>query len=126
MSRASTDTLLSLDRFATIFGWEPPAFNQGVSSIIFPGNAACEPVYQYSWQRHDAVAREDIALEIAQAEQDIANFLGWWPAPRWIAQDVKMYPRFHRPEYYNIGGGNVRGQRKSIKAAKEATIQVVD
>ena len=117
MARASTPTLLALDRFSAVLGWSPPAFNQGVSNIIFPGDTSCGPVFQYSYQYHDSVAREDIALEIAQAEQDIANFLGWWPAPRWIAQDVKMYPRFHRPEFYNIGGGNVRDQRKSIKAA---------
>lgn len=117
MARANTSTLLALDRYASVLGWEPPAFNQGVSNVIFSGDTACGPIYQYSWQYHDSVAREDIALEIAQAEQDIANFLGWWPAPRWIAQDVKMYPRFHRPEFYNIGGGNVRDQRKGIKAA---------
>lgn len=117
MARASTPTLLSLDRFAAVLGWVPPAFNQGVSSYIFPDNQNCQVIYQYAWQSHDAVSREDIAREIALAEQDIANYMGWWPAPTWIAQDVKMYPRFHRPEFYNIGGGNVRDQRKSVKAA---------
>lgn len=91
MARASRPTLLSLDRFAAILGLVPTAFNQGVSEVIFPGNASCDPWFQYSFQRHDAVAREDVALEIEQAEQDIANFLGWWPAPRWIAQDVDKH-----------------------------------
>jgi hypothetical protein len=116
MARASTPTLLSLDRYAQILGIAPPAFNTGVSNIIFPGDLACHTWYQYEWQAHDAVSREEVAREIAIAEQDIANFMGWWPAPRWIAQDVKMYPRFHRPEYYSGGGINLRGQLKSIKA----------
>ena len=117
MSRASTDTLLPLDRYAAVLGLVPPAFNQGSSSIIFPGDTNCNLIFQYAWQYNDAVAREDIAREIAMAEQDIANYMGWWPAPRWIAQDVKMYPRFHRPEYYSAHGVNVRYQGKSIKAA---------
>jgi len=116
MARASTPTLLSLDAFAAVLGWSPPAFNQGTSNIIFP-NQNCQVIRQYAWQYADAVSREEIAREIAQAELDIANYLGWWPAPRWIAQDVKMYPRFHRPDYWQVGGANVRGQRKSIKAA---------
>jgi hypothetical protein len=62
----------------------------------------------------DRVAREDLALAIAQAERDIADQLKWWPAPIWIEQEVHMYPRYHRPEFYNIGGHNVRGQNKSV------------
>ncbi|KPL17778.1 MAG: hypothetical protein AMJ93_14635 [Anaerolineae bacterium SM23_84] len=115
MARASIDTLLSLDRWASVIGYAPPAFNGSVSNIIFPGNVACRTIFQHPWQDHDAVSREEIAREIAMAEQDIANYLGWWPAPRWIAQDVKMYPRFHRPEYYSGGGVNVRYQMKSLK-----------
>jgi hypothetical protein len=117
MARASTDTLLSLDRFASIIGYAPPAFNSSYSNIIFPGELACRALWQHEWQDHDAVSREEIAREIAIAEQDIANFMGWWPAPRWIAQDVKMYPRFHRPEYYEGGGVNNRGQLKGIKTS---------
>jgi len=115
MARASTDTLLSLDRYAAILGYAPTSFNSGASDVIFPGDLACRSLWQYEWQDHDAVSREEIAREIAIAEQDIANYMGWWPAPRWIAQDVKMFPRFHRPEYYNVGGLNVRFQLKGIK-----------
>ena len=116
MARASTPTLLSLDRFAQILGYPPTAFNSGVSDVIFPANMACKTFWQHEWQDHDAVSREEIAREIAIAEQDIANYMGWWPAPRWIAQDVKMVPRFHRPEYYSVGNMNVRFQLKGIKA----------
>ena len=116
MARASTPTLLSLDRYAAILGYPPAAFNSGVSDVIFPANLACRTIFQHEWQDHDAVSREEIAREIDLAEQDIANYMGWWPAPRWIAQDVAMYPRFHRREYYSGQGLNVRYQLKSIKA----------
>ena len=116
MARASTDTLLSLDRYAAIMGIPPPSFNQGASATIFPAGSGCSQVwYQYSWQNHDAVSREDLALEIANAEQDIAQVLGYWPAPKWIAQEAHRYPRHHRPDVYGISGKNVRGQRKGIR-----------
>lgn len=117
MARASTPTLLSLDRYAQILGITPAHFNQGVSGTVFPLSNNCPDVwYQHGWQNVDAVSREDLALEIANAERDIAEYLGWWPAPIWIAQDVAMYPRWHRPEVYGVGGMNTRGQMKSIKA----------
>ena len=115
MARASTPTLLSLDGFSQVLGYPPTAFNQGTSNIIFPASMACKTFYQYEWQSHDAVGREEIAREIEIAERDLANYMGWWPAPKWIAQDVKMYPRFHRPEYYSGAGVNVRFQLKSLK-----------
>ena len=115
MARASTPTLLSLDHFATILGYAPPSFNSAYSNFVFPGDLACRTIWQYEWQSHDAVSREEIAREIEIAERDIANYMGWWPAPKWIAQDVKMYPRFHRPEYYSGAGVNVRFQLKSLK-----------
>lgn len=117
MTRASTDTLLSLDRYQQIIGYAPPAYASAYSNIIFPADVACAFLWQHEWQGHDAVSREEIAREIAIAEQDIANYMGWWPAPRWIAQDVKMEPRFHRPEYYDRSNFNVRFQRKGIKAS---------
>lgn len=117
MTRASTYTLLSLDRYAGIVGITPAHFAGGVSGTVFPLTNRCSDVWaQYSWQASDAVSREDLALEIANAEQDIANVIGWWPAPTWIAQEVHDYPRHHRPEVYALGGVNVRGGRKSVTA----------
>lgn len=117
MARASIPTLLALDRWASILGVAPAHFNQGVSAIVFPLTNSCPDVYyQYSWQATGSVSREDLALEIANAERDIAEAIGWWPAPTWIAQDVAMYPRHHRRDLYNLGGTNVRGQLKSVEA----------
>lgn len=116
MARASTPTLLALDRYAKILGIVPAHFNQGVSSTVFPFGGSCTQVwYQYAWQALDRISREDLAFQISIAEREIADQLKWWPAPIWIEQEVHMYPRYHRPEFYNIGGHNIRGQNKSIR-----------
>ena len=116
MSRASTPTLLSLDRWASILGVVPAHFNTGVSGTVFPFTSQCTQVWwQYAWQSVDRVSREDLALEIALAEREIAEQLRWWPAPVWIAQDVEMYPQFHRPDYWSSGAVNVRAAHKSIR-----------
>jgi hypothetical protein len=96
-------------------GFSPAHWSQGTSDIVFPMDSCTNVVFQYAWQNANAVGREDVAREIAQAEYEIASYLGWWPAPTWVAQDVKMYPRPHRPDVYEVGGWNVRYQSKSIK-----------
>src|SRR5512139_3085186 len=116
MARASTWTLLALDRYAQIMGAAPAHFNQGVSTTVFPLTGSCSDVwYQWPWQRDDAVSREDLAMEIASAERELADYLGWWMAPVWTAQEVHSYPRHHRPDVYSIGGYNLRGQGKSVR-----------
>lgn len=97
MARASTETLLALDRFARIMGITPPHFNQACGAVIFPISGGCNSIwYQYSWQRMDQVGREDLALEISAAENEIARQLGYWPAPRWTYQELRLPTYFHR------------------------------
>ena len=116
MARASTPTLLALDYYSAILGIPPAAFNQGISDVMFPLTAKCPQIWmQYSWQRYDSVSREDLALELANAERDIADVMGWWPGRIWIEQEVHRYPQYHRRDMYGIGGRNVRSQGKSIK-----------
>ena len=118
MAIAETQTLLSLEKYASLLGIVPGHFNQGTSDIIFPYTGQCSGVwFQMAYQNFDAVSREDLAIEIANAEEDIAEQLGYWPAPRWTAQNVKQYPRFHRPDLYQGGGMNVRGAFKSVSAS---------
>mgnify|MGYP001080182965 CR=1 FL=1 len=117
MARASTPTLLSLDQWASIIGINPMHFNQGTSADIMPLNNTCNDLFfQFSWQHVSATSREDMAREIAKAEHDLAEYLGWPVAPMWIEQDVKMNPRFHRPEYWSTGNYNNRYAHKAIKS----------
>lgn len=109
-------TLLPLSRYARILGINPVHFQGGYGDNVFPLTNRCSDCWpRYSWQNTDSVSQMDLALEIQNAEREIAEQLGWWVAPMWIGQEAHKYPRFHRPEYYEVGGYNLRGQHKSIK-----------
>ena len=126
MARASTPTLLSLDRWARIMGVSPVHFNggDGNSINIFPLRKNCNDFWpQYDWQYNDRLSREDLARAIESAEQDIARAVGYFPAPTWIAQETHRYPRHHRRDVWQFGGRNVRGAGKSVKLEHGKFIQ---
>jgi hypothetical protein len=116
MARASTLTLLSLDQYSALLGINPAHFNQGATATVMPvKNNPCNDIWhQHSWQAYDRVAREDLAYAIHNAEEDIARYLRYWPAPQWVAEEVKPYPRHHRPDVIAAGGLDGRGYWKSI------------
>lgn len=117
MARASIYTLLSLDRFAKIFGISPLHFNQASTPDIDPEVfkiTNCSGVwFQYDWQKFDQVSREQIAEKIKGAEDEIAKVIKYHPAPVWIAKEQHAYPRPYRREYYGVGT-NIRHQMKSV------------
>ena len=117
MAEPLTNTLLGIHRYAKILGINPAHFAGGAGGTVFPVmNNACEDVWpRYSWQASDRVSHEELALEIHNAERDIAAVLGYFPAPTWIEEEVQPYPRYHRRDAYNVGMSNVRGQLKSLK-----------
>jgi len=124
MARASIYTLLSLDRYAKILGINPVHFSGATAGEYFPLRNRCSDIWlQHGWQFADAVSREDLALAIRDAELDIANELGFWPAPAWTVQEIRQYPRHHRHDVYRSGGRNVRGQMLSIMAEYGKIIQ---
>ena len=99
-------------------GINPAHFNQATGGATYmPVHNSCSNVwYQEDWHNADQVSRESLALEIHNAEMDIARELGFFPAPTWIAQDVRDYPRYYRPEAIRYGGWDVRGYTIGIKA----------
>jgi hypothetical protein len=123
MARASTITLLSLDRFARIMGLNPAHFNGAAGANIMPTSGHCNDIWhQMAWQNADAVSREDLALAIHDAEEDMASVLGYYPAPKWIAKEMHRYPRHYRRDAWG-NGRNVRGDSKSIIAKRGKFIQ---
>jgi len=119
-------THLSLSRFARIMGISPAHFFGGtavnLNPQIFPVRS-CSGVWQkYSWQDADRVSRFDIAVEIANAEREISEFMGYWPSPRWITEEKHVYPSFHRPEYRGTGT-DVSGRLKAIDTSTGKVIE---
>jgi len=117
MATASIYTGLSLNRYASILGINPMHFAGASADEYFPLRTRCSDIWQqHSWQFADSVSREDLALAIDEAEQDIARELGFWPYPKWFAQEVHQTPRFHRREYFRQRGFGVRAVRTSVTA----------
>lgn len=109
MARATTRTLIPLDRAAEILGIEPNHFNGVVSDYGVPNRNACDDVwYQYAWQNASKFSREDLAYVLHQAEEEVATELGFYPTPVWIQNEEHEIEGSYRTELYNtrntIGG----------------------
>lgn len=118
MARASTWTLLSLDRYFQLMGLNPSHANGGATGTTMAvSRNACQDVWtQHPWQGVGRVSREDLAEAIADAERDIAGVLGWWPAPVWTVEDQQPYPRHYRPEVWSYNSANARGMMQPVRA----------
>lgn len=116
MARASTPTLLSLERFFQILGINPAHGNGAANSTVMPYSSCCEDIwYQFDWQFKDRVSREALAYAIAQAERDIAEVLGYWPAPTWTVEEVRQYPMHYQSDVVQYGMLDARGLPKALK-----------
>lgn len=115
MARASVKTWLPLERWAEIVGLNPLHFNQLNSATLMPNNVCGDSWFQYSWQHSDRVGREDIAMAIQQAEQEIAQEVGFNLLPDWIAEERLTYPQPFVPGVYNLYGLNPRGMLNSVE-----------
>lgn len=110
-------TILSINQFAKIMGINPAHFWQATAISTVPSRMpvdSCGSIYhQYPWQDSDKISRYDIAIEIAKAESDIANALGYWPGPWWIQEEQHEYIKHHRRDLFG-GGGDSRYLYKAM------------
>ncbi len=100
--RAEPTTLLCLADFAKILGLDPLHFAGGYSTLR-PEPTCTDVWFQYDWQNADLVSRHQVATVIHEAEQDIADALGYWPAPTWLYEEIKEYPRLYRRDLTGMG-----------------------
>jgi hypothetical protein len=115
MARASTLTLIPLDRVAQVLNIEPLHFNTVVSSYGIENRNACDDVwYQYDWQMAGRFSREELARVIREAETVTAKHLGYYPVPTWIEQEEHDIISAYRQERYNYR--NAVGGRRSFFA----------
>jgi len=99
LARASTHTLLPLDTWAKIMGFNPWQFNQVGKDLPKKITTQCSNVwYQYQWQE-DFLSREEIANAIQSAEELIADKVDFYPAPKYITNELvePRQPRDHGP-----------------------------
>lgn len=129
MAIATTPTLLSLDRFAKIVGLSPVHFNGADAGHFFPQRTECKDVWsQWAWQTAaELVSREEIAAEIAKAESDLKESLGYSLAPDWEVREPHTWPGASRhpyPDgYYHSGKGFALNYGKLLSpGARGATV----
>ena len=119
MARSRTPTILALDEYAefmSIPGWH---FNQ-VSHPTRLTRGVCEETWHQDGYRYTdpnrVMGRDDVARAISTAEQKLADYLGFWPGPRWFCDERHQWPvpkrgtqhrlpYFHTDWKYLIGPG---------------------
>lgn len=123
MARADTYTLTPLDTFAYIAGIHPGHFNTLAGGDIFPITGQCSDVWwQFNWQAHDRVSRDDLAQALRDAEKEVASILGYSIAPEFVSKEMHRYPRPYRKNAYGYGYTN-RDLFKSVKLKSGYFIQ---
>lgn len=108
-------TWLSLPRYAQIMGINPVHFMGGFGQTVWP-NSPCSKVYpRHTWQSSDRVSLEAIAHAIRNAEEEIADLLGFPLAPTWIYNEPARYPQIWRSDAIGRSFVDARGRPKSIR-----------
>ncbi len=79
MARSDTITLLPLDRYAQIMQIPLPHFNQ-MNGLKAPVVKGCNGIW-------DQNARDSLAWTMAQAEEMIAEYLNFWPSPKFLVDE---------------------------------------
>lgn len=122
MARASTPTLLSLDRFAQIMGINPVHFNGASAGDVWPRAGACDETWvQHPWQTVSTLSREELAREIRSAEVEIGRYLGWDVAPTWHIAEEKRWPN-HYDRTVNVPHYDSRLNQPSIDLSRSKVI----
>lgn len=121
-------TILSLDQYARVMGISPAHFwscvaTSGINPAIFPADVCGKVWHKYSWQEADSVSRYDVATEIAKAEEEIADVIGFWPGPKWIVDERIQYPRPYDHELFGTGL-DVRFMMKSVNTQWKKIIEI--
>lgn len=105
MARASTKTLLTLDRFAQLIGMHPLHFN-GVELNNAEARICGDAILQHNWQHADRVSREEIAQAISDAEQNMEEWLGYAPLPKWYVDERNVE---------RVGGHDITGRGQAVQ-----------
>jgi len=118
MARAGIRTKLPLDTWAKLMGVHPLHFNQ-ITLAGVTDSPMCDKAWlQHEWQGIDRTGREAVAYSIQNAEAMLEDYLGYSLIPTWEIDEWQKMPRARRPEWFNLSGTNVRGQRTAVQAER--------
>lgn len=99
--RSSTKSLLTLFEWSSIIGMHPFYLAQIGEGVPARSRGDCQDVmYQNAFQNSDHLSREEIAEAIAQAEDLFAKNVGYYPAPKYIADEPHLLADSGYDYYY--------------------------
>lgn len=102
-------SLVSLEQFRQVLGYNPFHF-WGLSNSLVPITSACNSlIYEHNWQNVDAVGREAIREALETAESKMADYLGYSIAPKYFQETVE-WPRFYNPNLVRVTNGDTTGR----------------
>ena len=123
---------LPLEYFRRFMGYNPFHF-WGLANASVPVTSACNTVIrQYAWQDADAAGREQIKEALRTAETRLAEYLEYFPYPRYVSSIVP-WPRFgdhNQWRYTNVDADGrmvgVRLPHKHIQAIGTEELTFLD
>lgn len=123
MARSDVATLIPLDRAARILGIDPYHFNSIVTSRR-PEKSSCDDIwFQYAEQRIGQASRYDLSVALSKAEEQTAEYLGYYPMPTWIEGEDCTVTRPFAVELTNRNGINSMGRAKSIRTQRGFVVE---
>jgi hypothetical protein len=89
--------LLPLEDFRKIIGYNPYHFFQLADNTIVPVTSATNTIMrEHSWQDTDAPGRQQIREAIETAEGRLRDYLGYYPAPKFLIDTVSWQKFFDK------------------------------
>lgn len=117
-------SLLPIDRFRHILGYNPWHFF-GLSGAKAPVSSACNTLLnRYAWQDADAAGREEIIRAIETAEQRLVEYLGFNPAPKYIVNETHPWPQYEDKALWRNGRAGSDGRQLALQL-NEGEIQAI-
>lgn len=97
------NNVLPLERWRQVNQYHPLHFWGLIHSTLAPIESDCTGVLpKYAWQDANATSRNQIEQEIDDAEVQLKPWLGYYPAPRYVEETVRI-PTFYRPDLWRYG-----------------------
>jgi hypothetical protein len=118
MARSDVVTQLPLDSWFKIMGANPFSSNQLFSNTMFLSNQCGQPWFQSSFVNADRIGRDDLAIAIREAEDEIERELGYHLTPQWTVDERLTYQRPGQPGVFNTWGMNPNYMWKSVEALR--------
>ncbi len=112
--------LLALEHFRRVLGYNPWHFF-GLQGTIGASRVTSEcnsTVYQYTWQNANAAGRSSVLESIQSAEDRLAAYLYYRPAPHYVAETVN-WPRYLSGQQSRWSPIDVLGRWVSVKTGEK-------